>query len=83
MYYFRLKLGTETVTLWLDTMTDKKEEILNKLSIAMDLRSELITRRAELKREDKDTTEISAEINSLRSKIIRLRERLRYIIDAN
>jgi hypothetical protein len=64
-------------------MTDKKEEILNKLSIAMDLRSELITRRAELKREDKDTTEISAEINSLRSKIIRLRERLRYIIDAN
>lgn len=77
VYYYRLKLGTETVTLWLDTMTDKKEETLNKLSIVMDLRSELITRRAELKREDKDTTEISAEINSLRSKIIRLRERLR------
>ncbi len=77
VYYYRLKLGTETVTLWLDTMTDKKEEILNKLSIAMDLRSELITRRAELKREDKDTTEISDEINSLRSEIIKLRGRLR------
>jgi 5-methylcytosine-specific restriction endonuclease McrA len=56
-------------------MTAKETETLKKLQKAMDVRNELLRHRIELDRAGKDTTEVDAEIDTLRSKIAKLRNR--------